>query len=200
MKRFLVIPFLICFTLVALAQEPDYAESIIKERAETDDYFKNDEHSPLSNKAKRKFKKLKYYPVDPKFRVEAILEINENPDTFQMKTTTDRLPLYYTYGTITFELDGEKHQLQVYRNIDLMQKEEYKDYLFLPFLDETGGMGSYGGGRYLDVRIPKEGNIIVVDFNKAYNPYCVYSKKYSCPIVPAVNRLLIPIEAGVKDY
>jgi uncharacterized protein (DUF1684 family) len=71
--------------------------------------------------------------------------------------------------------------------------------LFLPFLDNTNGDTTYGGGRYIDLRIP-EGDTIEIDFNKAYNPYCAYNSRYSCPIVPRENYLDTNIEAGVKKF
>ena len=61
------------------------------------------------------------------------------------------------------------------------------------------GLESYGGGRYIDARIP-EGDTFIIDFNKAYNPYCAYNDKYSCPIVPRKNYLKTRIEAGVKVF
>jgi uncharacterized protein (DUF1684 family) len=70
---------------------------------------------------------------------------------------------------------------------------------FLPFTDETNGMESYGGGRYIDLNVPK-GNKLIIDFNSAYNPYCAYNDKYSCPIVPRENYLKTRIEAGVKTF
>ena len=70
---------------------------------------------------------------------------------------------------------------------------------FLPFLDETNGETTYGGGRYIETRIP-EGDVLTIDFNKAFNPYCAYNEKYSCPIVPRENYLRIAITAGVKKY
>ena len=77
--------------------------------------------------------------------------------------------------------------------------EAYEDYLFLPYTDLTSGDGSYGGGKYLDLKTP-EGNTIIIDFNKAYNPYCAYSHRYSCPVPPEENDLLVRIEAGVRVY
>ena len=79
----------------------------------------------------------------------------------------------------------------------LRKKKEYKDYLFIPFRDGTSRMETYGGGRYLDLRIPK-GKTILVDFNLAYNPYCAYSHRYSCPIPPEINTLNVRILAGEK--
>ena len=80
-----------------------------------------------------------------------------------------------------------------------MVKEGFEDHLFLPFLDNTNGTTSYGAGRYIDLTIP-EGDTIEIDFNTAYNPYCAYNEKYSCPIVPGENYIDADIEAGVKVF
>ena len=66
-------------------------------------------------------------------------------------------------------------------------------------MDDTNGVSSYSGGRYIDLEIPTD-SLITIDFNNAYNPYCVYNEKYSCPIVPRVNYLNIKINAGVKSF
>ena len=87
----------------------------------------------------------------------------------------------------------------MYQSFPVSQDPEYIDYLFLPFTDLTSGDGSYGGGRFLDTTIPK-GDTIVLDFNKAYNPYCAYNSAYSCPIPPKENDLLVRVEAGVKAF
>ena len=89
--------------------------------------------------------------------------------------------------------------MNIYQNLELISKPEYVDYLFVPFTDLTNGKGSYSGGRYIDTRIPP-GKKIVLDFNKAYNPYCAYNGKYSCPIPPEENHLEVEIRAGVKDF
>lgn len=81
-----------------------------------------------------------------------------------------------------------------------MQKEEYADYLFFPFTDETNGKETYGGGRYIDLRIPKEGDSLVIDFNMAYNPYCAYSWQYSCPLVPAENQMDVEVPVGIRYH
>jgi uncharacterized protein (DUF1684 family) len=80
-----------------------------------------------------------------------------------------------------------------------MTTEGFEDYLFLPFLDDTNGETSYAGGRYLDLRIPKN-DLIILDFNETYNPYCAYNERYSCPIVPRENYIPLKIEAGIKAF
>ncbi|KAF0195703.1 MAG: hypothetical protein FD166_2876 [Bacteroidetes bacterium] len=177
----------------------EYSKNILKERKKNDRDFKKADNSPLDPKYKSDFKKLEYFNIDPQWVLNATLVPYTNPDTIKMKTTTERLPLYLVYGKAYFTIDGKKFNLTVFRNISLMTKPGYEDYLFIPFTDQTSGNESYGGGRYIDSRIT-EGNQILIDFNKAYNPYCVYSKKYSCPIPPAENYLDIRVTAGVKDF
>jgi len=116
-----------------------------------------------------------------------------------MKTSTKRLPEYVKYGELHFQIDGKKLKLNVYQNIELSKKPGHEDYLFLPFSDKTCGKGSYIGGRYIDMKIPKFDDVLL-DFNTAYNPYCAYNHKYSCPIVPLENDLDIAITAGVKKF
>lgn len=98
-----------------------------------------------------------------------------------------------------FSIEGKELKLNVYQNLELIKKPGYEDYLFLPFSDITCGKGSYIGGRYIDMRIPKSEKV-TIDFNQAYNPYCAYNYKYSCPIVPLENDLAIEIKAGVKKF
>ena len=81
-----------------------------------------------------------------------------------------------------------------------MQKEEYKNYLFLPFTDETNYNQTFGGGRYLDFEITDiVGNKLILDFNKCYNPYCAYAGGFNCPIPPKENDLKVKIKAGEKS-
>jgi hypothetical protein len=100
---------------------------------------------------------------------------------------------------VYFSIGKTDYQLEIYQDPSLFAEEKFKNHLFLPFTDLTNGIQSYTGGRYIDLKIP-EGDSILVDFNKAYNPYCAYNKKYSCPIVPEVNRLEVAILAGVKAF
>lgn len=155
--------------------------------------------SPLMEEDLKTFKSLDFYPINGKYFVVAKFEKAKNEKVFEMKTTGTRTPKYIKYGTLSFSLDGKALKLNVYRSIDLSKQEQYKDHLFLPFSDLTCGKESYIGGRYIDLKIPK-GNTIVVDFNQAYNPYCAYNHKYSCPLVPLENDLNVEIKAGVKTF
>lgn len=155
--------------------------------------------SPLMEEDLKTFKSLDFYPINGKYFVNAKFEKAKNEKVFEMKTTGTRTPKYIKYGTIFFTLDGVEMQLNVYRNIELSKQKEYKDHLFLPFSDLTCGKESYIGGRYIDLKIPK-GDTMAIDFNQAYNPYCAYNHKYSCPLVPLENDLKVEIKAGVKTF
>ena len=161
--------------------------------------YKDATTSPLKDKDRKNFKGLEFFEFDSTYVVNANLKRTPNSEWFKMQTTTSRVSDERIYGILTFQLKGKTYNLNVYQGKDLMTTEGYEDYLFLPFLDNTNGEDSYGGGRYIDLRIPK-GNELIIDFNKAYNPFCAYNEKYSCPIVPRENYVDIEIRAGVKAF
>lgn len=161
--------------------------------------YKDATTSPLKPKDLKNFESLDFFKFDSTYVVTARLERTPKSKWFNMKTTTSRVSKERVYGVLYFELKGEPYKLQVYQGKDLMDTEGYEDYLFLPFLDQTNGLESYGGGRYIELRIP-DGNTVSIDFNTAYNPYCAYNEKYSCPIVPRKNYLKTRIEVGVRAF
>jgi uncharacterized protein len=199
MKRLLIL-ILSSTALGAFGQENllSVRAEIVEFQKELNEEFKDSEKSPLENKDRRKFTQHDFFDIDLSYRTEATLTLASVTDFFVMKTTTDRLPEYRIYGIIDFEMHGKHFSVPVYQSKDLMNRLEYKDYLFFPFTDLTNVHSSYGGGRYIELRIPEAGNKIIVDFNQAYNPYCAYSSRFSCPIVPKVNHLDIEIKAGVR--
>ena len=160
--------------------------------------YRDKEKSPLKPEDLEKFKGHDFFPVSADYIIEAELELTENEPVFNMPTTTARLAEYRKYGYVVFAFQGETHRLAIYQSPGLMQKPEYADYLFLPFTDQTTGKQTYSGGRYLEARIPKPGTKILLDFNRAYNPYCAYNPRYSCPKVPIGNHLEMEVRAGVK--
>lgn len=161
--------------------------------------YKDASKSPLKAKDLKVFKSLDFFPFDSAFVVKATLKRTPDSKWFNMKTTKDGVSKERVYGVLSFELKGQPFQLNVYQGQELMQKEGFEDYLFLPFIDNTNDSTTYAGGRYLDLRVPI-GNTIEIDFNSAYNPYCAYNAKYSCPIVPRANYLGLEVNAGVKAF
>lgn len=196
--RFLALFLFLFFLFPSFAQQaPDSAFTAFKNKINSE--FKDPGHSPLSKEEREKFLSLEFFPFDPDFRVKAEFLRTPNEVPFAMPTTSGKKKLYVKFGELFFTVKKKEYKLNVYQSLTLSQNKEYKDYLFLPFTDLTNGESSYGGGRYIDMRIPS-GKIVELDFNEAYNPYCAYSGGYSCPIPPKENHLDIPVTAGVKKY
>lgn len=192
--RNLLIFFLLCSNLT-FSQHNE--KEVLEYQKELNESYLNIETTPLKEEELKDFKGLNFYPYNEKFVVKATLERLKNQPVFKMPTSGKNQPNYKRYGILHFTINDQKFQLEVYQNIDLIKKKGYKKHLFLPFIDETSGNETYGAGRYLDIEIPK-GKEIVLDFNKAYHPYCAYTIGYSCPITPDVNFLKTEILAGVK--
>nr|WP_315182781.1 DUF1684 domain-containing protein [uncultured Flavobacterium sp.] len=195
----------VLLTLVLLVQlnfgfgQNKFTDAVEKFQKELNAEYADAKTSPLMADDLATFKSLDFYPINEKFKVTARFVRTKKEKPFEMKTSTDRKPLYVKYGEAYFTIDGSDFKLNIYRNIELSKKAEYKDYLFLPFSDLTSGNESYIGGKYIDIKVP-EGNTIIIDFNTSYNPYCAYNHKYSCPKVPLENDLNIEIKAGVKKF
>ena len=161
--------------------------------------FKDASKSPLEPNDLKNFQGLAFFPFDKQYIVQASLKKSKDTLWFNMITNTDRVSKERVYGVVHFTLKGKTHQLNVYQSEENLSSKDYKNYLFLPFLDLTNSHTTYGGGRYIDLTIPT-GNKLIIDFNKAYNPLCVYNKKYSCPIVPRENFINDKVEAGVMKF
>ncbi|MBG8553157.1 DUF1684 domain-containing protein [Hymenobacter guriensis] len=156
--------------------------------------------SPLPREARATFSGLPFFPANYAACVEAQFVADSLGAPFVMQTSTDRRPFYRKYGELHFQLNGKPQKLTVYQSLDLQRRPEYRDYLFVPFTDRSNGHTSYGGGRYIDLRRAQlRGGRLALDFNRAYNPFCAYSSKYSCPVPPAENRLTVAVEAGVMN-
>jgi uncharacterized protein (DUF1684 family) len=195
-----IIAISLFMVFLPLQTDSDYISEIKTWQSEMNAEFASPKESPLEEEDRLSFTGLDFYKIDSTYRVKAKLKLDLQKKKFAMKTTTSRLPVYANYGVASFKLHGRKFKINIYQNVALSLKEEYKDYLFMLFTDKTSGVTSYAGGRYLDLRIPKKGEDFIIDFNKAYNPYCAYSHKYSCPIPPEEDYFDIEIKAGVKKW
>jgi len=204
MRRALVLCFLILIGLSVQAQLDTalYELQLDSIRMHLEAEFEDPAESPLDPNDLDSFDGLPYFAFNPNFIVEASFIRTPWELPFKMKTSTDREPEYVKYGELHFVLQGDSCRLNLYRNLGLAQKAGYKNYFFLPFTDATNSDSTYGGGRYLDFRldIGKDSEKVIIDFNRAYNPYCAYSSRWSCPIPPKENHLEMRVEAGVKAW
>lgn len=184
---------------LCLACEPPideaYRAQISTERMQENETFFNPETSPLDSSELVHFGGLKFFPIHEKWKVKAKLERFQNQDTFSLPHSHQRSKPYRRYGKISFTLLDKPCELVVLESAN--KKPGYENYLLICFRDQTSGHSTYEAGRYIDITIP-EGNEVELDFNKAYNPYCAYSDRFTCPIPPKENLIPMPIEAGVK--
>lgn len=191
---------LLCLGLGALRAQPvmdaGWTAELEAYWAGIEEQFRDPAKSPLPEADRATFQGLERFAPDARYLVSARFKARPGKE-FAMPTTTDRTPTYRSMGRLVFKLDGRRMQLTVYQNSDLVKDPAYVDHLFVPFTDLTNGESTYGGGRYLDLKGPL-GRDVVLDMNRAYNPYCAYGGRYSCPIPPAENHLTVRVEAGVK--
>jgi uncharacterized protein len=159
-------------------------------RKSKDQFFKGHPQSPLAEEQCKIFTGLEYFPENAALNLMVTVDPFENKDTITMQTSTGDQQTYIRYGNFKFQVDGEDVELTLYAN---------DGTFFLPFVDSLRGEETYGAGRYLDPEVLPDGRFHI-DFNMAYNPYCAYNDKWSCPLTPFENRLKVPIRAGEKNF
>ena len=149
--------------------------------------------SPVQEEKRANFPPLFYYPIDETYRVPAALTVAPGSEVLELPTSTGLRRKMRRIGTLRFTLHGKELTLTAFVDAsgsDLKQ-------LFVPFGDLTNGNETYPGGRYLDLERTATG-IYDLDFNRAFNPFCVFNAKYDCPLPPRENRLPAPIRAGER--
>jgi uncharacterized protein (DUF1684 family) len=187
----------VSFTLPKEGENPieQREEKLRDYRARKDRFFKEDSRSPLKEADRKKFKSLTYYPIDLKYAMTGPIEkypTEPKPVYVELPTNKGREKKYVKYGRFRFKWERKEYVLQVYRPLGGGE-------LFLPFKDRTSGKETYYEGRYLYVE-PIPGGTVLIDFNRAYNPFCQYNEKYTCPFAPKENWLDISIQTGEKRY
>ena len=168
-----------------------------RERREKDGFFAEHWQSPIPPQDRPGFGGLDYYPPDPDYRFEIELHKHEEKKRVRMAYTNGEEQDFIQWGEFRFSIGGEQCVLQAYRS------HAEGEQLFIPFRDATSGQDTYGAGRYLDLDAARNRTADgkwVLDLNRAYNPWCVYSQDYTCPLVPPENWLKVAIYAGEKNY
>lgn len=176
------------------SSESPYIKGLLSERANKDAQLKNAADSPIPEAQRADFQGLTYFEPNIQYIVKADYVQASGKDTLSLMTTSGAERKMIVAGAFKFQLQGLSHRLIAYSYLDPSIKE-----LFIAFKDLTSGAETYGGGRYMDVKVdPNSIADVRLDFNKAYNPYCVYNENFVCPIPPKENSLLIEIRAGEK--
>ena len=178
------------------AESPeDYIEKIETERERQFKYIRFNVESPLTEEQKRGLQSLKFYAINPDYRVKARLLPIEIKKVREVPLTDGSTERYLEHSWAEFELGGKTNKVLLLQSLSESDMRNF----FLAFADETSGKETYGGGRYLNVRQDGK-NSITIDFNLAFNPYCAYNPDFACPLPPRENILGIAIPVGEKNY
>lgn len=174
---------------------------LLKFRKQKDWHWKHDDKSPLTEKQKKTFRGLNYFPPNPKlhFVLPLNIDIEGVGSKIIIKTTDGDEQIYLKAGTVEFEVGGKRVVATVFED---PEQEQYQYYLL--FRDQTTGKETYKNGRMLQIDPTtcsgQERVRLVIDFNYAYNPYSSYNDNWGCPITPRENVLAVRIDAGEKIY
>lgn len=191
--------FLILFCGLSLsAHAQNFSTKLEQHRQKYKADFISDSRAPLKE---NDIAFLDFFNADSTYEITAKVTLLTNQKVFKMPTYDGTSKEFIRYAQVNFNLQGQPVKLTLYKSIALAVNPLYKNLLFLPFTDLTNGKTTYGGGRYIDLDLTTIHNEhIVIDFNKAYNPYCAYSDGYRCPIPPEENNIELSILAGEKLF
>ena len=190
---------LLALLVLGCGVKPEPGGDVATWRAEKDRFMRSSE-SPVPEDERKDFPPLVYFPIDAGYRVPASLTVAAGPDragrqadVLELPTSTGQRRQMHRIGTLCFTLQGRELTLTAF--VDATENDMRR--LFVPFGDLTSGNETYPGGRYLDLDRTATG-IYDLDFNRAYNPFCVFNAKYDCPLPPRENRLTVPVRAGER--
>ena len=196
MKKVIVPIVLVAVAIIVaytfLSSEEDYVTLIEKHREEQRIFLKDSDESPF-NQFNISFNGLNYFKPNPEFNIKADIVPFTNKQLISLATSTGEKEDYLKFGKATFTINNESVELV------LLQPLNKQNILFIAFTDATSAEETYGAGRYIDLDYNGESRMMI-DFNKAYNPYCAFVDDYSCPLPLPENNLTVSILAGEKSY
>jgi uncharacterized protein len=174
----------------ALVTEPMAAHALW--RAGRDELFGKHPQSAIPASERASFRGLGYFSYDKRFALEASVRPLPH-ERFDVPTSTEGVIPFVRFGAVDLDVGS----------LEVFWLDAYGGGVFIPFRDATSGSSTYGGGRYLldTAKGADLGSIddrLVLDFNFAYHPSCVYDAKWVCPLAPPSNRLAVAIEAGER--
>jgi hypothetical protein len=184
--------------LIFVLYNSNDAQQIKRWRKEKDRFMESSSSSPFE--AKANFVGLKYFEPNTDWKLDAQVQMLSKAEESIFWTNDGKKSIYLKLAFIKFDYQGNTYSLYAYRQKNASKTKDGKEELFVPFKDKTNGKESYQSGRYIDLKIEENTQKTTIDFNYAYNPYCVYNYRYSCPLIPKENILPIRIEAGEINY
>jgi len=157
-----------------------------------DELFRSHPQSALPEAERAGFRGLSYFDYDPTFVFTASVRPMPH-ERYDVDTSTGGVIPFVRFGAIDLPIG----------TLEVLWLDEYSGGAFLAFRDATSGKTTYGGCRYLldtakGADLGSRGDALVLDFNFAYHPSCVYDPKWVCPLAPLSNRLAAAVEAGER--
>lgn len=174
--------------------ESAWRERVLAYREDKDEFLATDEESPVPTADRETFSGLDYFDLDTAARVVARFQWVRDPETVELPTNRGPDIEYERVATLGFDYDGDIRVLAAYR-------APSADDLLVPFHDETNGDETASTGRYVTLSVDESvetGDDVVVDFNLAYHPFCVYDDSYVSALPPEENELDVAIRAGER--
>ncbi|PSQ87921.1 MAG: hypothetical protein BRD30_07990 [Bacteroidetes bacterium QH_2_63_10] len=169
-----------------------YEQAVMEARVQRDMRMR-EKTSVIPPERRDAFRGLDFYEVDPAYRFVVPLQRFSTPDTVMIAESTGGVRPQVRIGQVTIPLPKDTVTLVAFRG----QGDDPRGRLWTPFADSTNGHTTYKAGRYVDLS-PADGDSVVVDFNRAYNPTCAYNPDFACPLPPPENRIDAPVPAGEK--
>jgi uncharacterized protein len=193
---------------ISAADSLNIVDDNLEHRKTVDAFMRDDAGSPFRRDTTQVYAGLHWFPIDPRYRVHSILHRYEEPETVIVMGTRGEQRRNLKYGYFEFVLPDEQQprlcRVNAYKftPYDGQRYQLYRDHLSVWFTDATTGKETYDVGRYVEVGIefPDPNHVYILDFNKAYNPYCAYSTLYSCAIPREEDRIDVAIRAGELKY
>lgn len=172
-------------------------DELFSYREAAEAFFRNHPQSPFNQDSSTHYTGIKWYPPDLRFCFTSKLFKYYQAEHVTILGTKGEERNYIKYGYFTIQFNGEDYKLVVYKEIG-----EGGNHLSIWFTDETTGKETYGVGRYVDLEEEHAdpGYVYTIDFNKAYNPYCAYSARYSCAVPRQEDHLPFAVTVGEKKY
>ena len=178
------------YSEVRTLRERDAGAAHRRWRAVRDELFRTHPQSALPPERRAAFRGLPYRDYDPAFVFSAVVRPVPQ-ERYDVDTSTGGVIPFVRFGAVDLPIG----------TLEVLWLDAYSGGVFLPFRDATSGKTTYGGGRYLldtakGADLGSAGDALVLDFNFAYHPSCVYDPKWVCPLAPLANRLAVAVEAG----
>ncbi|MEP1035372.1 DUF1684 domain-containing protein [Ekhidna sp.] len=190
----ILIPAVIVVYVITQSSGSDevYIQEIQSFWKERNEFFQSSEASPFIQK-NEEHKEVAYFEPNSDYRVSGKLSRFTKRETLALGNSDGTTTTYLKFANVNFKIKDKPCSLLILKALG------FGNQYLLAFGDATSGESTYGGGRYLDVVIGKS-DLLTLDFNKAYNPYCAYFDDFTCPLPPIENLLEVSIEAGEKNY